>query len=120
MKAPLPGRSNIVLTRDESYDRQGIQIVRSLKEGIELAQAQCEIEGRDELFVIGGAGVYAEALPLATRLYLTQVHADVEGDTYFPEFDLAKWQVRRSEDHPADERNTYSFTMMLLERRAEP
>ena len=116
MKAPLPGRTNIVLTSDNAYAREGIQVVHSFGEGLAVAEAQCEIDGRAEMFVAGGAGVYAEALPQATRLYLTQVHADVEGDTFFPEFDLAEWQVVRSEDHSADLKNVYPFTIMLLER----
>ena len=116
MKAPLPGRTNIVLTSDRSYAREGVQVVHSFAEGLSVAEAHCEIDGRDEMFVAGGAGVYAEALPQATRLYLTQVHADVEGDTFFPEFDLSDWQIVRSEDHPADLKNVYPFTIMLLER----
>ncbi len=117
MKAPLPGRTNIVLTSDRDYTRANVQVVHSLDEGIALGAAQCAIDGRDEMFVAGGAGVYAEALPRATRLYMTQVHADVQGDTFFPEFDLDEWQVLRSEEHAQDGRNSSAFTIMLLERR---
>jgi dihydrofolate reductase len=117
MKAPLPGRTNIVLTSDTSYARAGIQVVHTMEEGIELSAAQCAIDGREEMFVAGGAGVYAQALPRATRLYMTQVHADVQGDTFFPEFDMNDWRVLRSEEHAQDDRNSFAFTIMLLERR---
>ena len=93
-----------------------LQATGFMEEGMEIARAQCEVDGQEEFFVIGGAGVYAEALPIATRLYLTQVHAEVEGDTFSPEFDMTEWRIVRSEDHAADEKNTYPFTMMLLER----
>ena len=116
MKSPLPGRTNIVLTSQPDYEREGVHVVRSLEEVIEMAEAQCLIDGQDELFVIGGANVYAEALPRATRCYLTQVHADVEGDTYFPEFDITEWNIVSSEDFEADEKNVFPFTILLLER----
>ena len=93
-----------------------MEIVHTIAEGMEMARAQCEVEGREEMFVAGGAGVYEACLPLASRLYLTQVHADVQGDTYFPEFDMAQWHIVRSEDHAQDEKNSFAFTIMLLER----
>lgn len=116
MKAPLPGRTNIVLTRQTDFERAGVVVVSDLPAAIDRARAQCEIDGRDEAFITGGAGVYEAGLVIADRLYITDVDASVEGDTYFPEFDRSAWRVVSSQSHPADEANTFAFTISLLER----
>jgi len=85
---PLPGRRNIVVTRQRSLEIPGCDVVHSLSEAIELARAG----GDDEPRIIGGASLYAESLPLATRLILTEVHQSIEGDTFFPAFDRAQWR----------------------------
>lgn len=90
---PLPGRTNIVVTRQAAYEAPGCSVVHSLEEGLELAWQTDE-----EPFVIGGAGLYAAALPLATRLELTEVHEEVQGDTFFPPIDLDRF-------HEADRRD---------------
>ena len=116
MKSPLPGRTNIVLTTNTDYKREGVKVVHTLEDALAQAQAQCEIDGQDELMIIGGADIYALGLPIATRLYITHVHAELEGDVFFPEFDLASWQKVQSEDFAADERDSADFTIAIYER----
>ncbi len=115
MKAPLPGRTNIVLTTNRSYQREGVRVVYDLDTAVEVAQAQCEIDGQDEVMVIGGADIYALALPRATRLYITHVEAEIEGDVYFPEFDLHRWRCVQSETYPRDERHSEDFRIAIYE-----
>lgn len=116
MKSALPGRTNIVLTRDPTWQREGVQVVRDLDAAIELAEQQSLIDGQDEVMVIGGADIYALALPLATRLYVTHVHASPEGDVFFPEFDLDEWQCAAEESFEADDRHSAAFTIAVYER----
>ena len=116
MKSPLPGRTNIVLTRDSGWRRDGVKVVHDLESGLELAQAQCRIDGQDEVMIIGGADIYRLALPRATRLYVTFVHAAPQGDVYFPEFDLQAFRKIEERRHSADERHSADFTIAVYER----
>ena len=116
MKAPLPGRTNIVITRNADYHREGIKVAHDLSAALALAEAQCLIDGRDEIMVAGGADIYRLALPVATRLYVTTVDADLDGDTFFPEIDFKQWREVRSESFPADAANSYPFTIAVFER----
>lgn len=111
---PLPGRTNFVLTRDRGWSAAGVTVVHS----VEAALAQAV--GNEELVAIGGAEIYRLVLPFARRIYLTHVHADVPGDTFFPEFDAAQWADVECSVHPADERHAYPVTFMTLERRNAP
>ena len=113
LAGPLPDRRMIVLTRRRGWRPQGAEVARSLDEALELAKRG----GEQELFVIGGAAVFAEALPRADRMYLTLVHATVKGDTLFPEFDEAQWELVEEERHEADERHAYPFTFRTYERK---
>jgi len=106
----LPGRANLVLTRDRRWSAPGVRVVHSVEEALR------EAGGSDELVVIGGTEIFQLALPLARRIYLTRVHAKVGGDTFFS-FDESLWRELESLDHPADERHPYAFTFSLLERR---
>lgn len=109
---PLPGRQMIVLTRQADYVAEGCQVVGSLEEALMIAREA----GEDEAFVAGGAEVYALALPLAERIYWTQVHAEVEGDTYFPEFEREDWLEVERKDFLADEGHAPAFSVSVLER----
>jgi dihydrofolate reductase len=109
---PLPGRTNIVITRNRGYQAAGATVVGSLDAALAAGA------GADAVFVIGGAQLYAEALPRATHLYLTTVDADVDGDTRMPKFDAAAWHAVSSERHEADARNPYAYTLQVLERAA--
>lgn len=106
---PLPGRSSLVLTRSSSFQAAGTQIVHSLEEALDAASASAE------LVVIGGAEVYRAALPLARRIYLTRVQAQVAGDTRFPELP-AGWRHLDRSVWPADARHAYPLTFETLER----
>jgi len=108
----LPGRKNIVVTRNPSYQAPGATIVRTLDE------AWREAEGADEACVIGGTTLFEEALPMADRIHLTEVDADVPGDTWFPDLDRTQWSEREVARHPRDERHEFAFRIVVLERRA--
>lgn len=110
---PLPGRTNIVLTSKRNYGAVGCEIVRSIDAAKALAA------GAPELMVIGGAMLYEAMLDHARRIYLTMVHAEFAGDTYFPELNPEDWAEESREHHLADERNAYDHTFIVLERKAE-
>ena len=113
---PLPGRTNIVITRDKNFSAEGARVVHSLDEALELAQSVCLIDGAEEAVVIGGAEIYSFAMEKADRLYMTQVHADVEGDAWFPEFNLGAWQELAREDFEASGPNPYDYSFIVLEK----
>lgn len=117
---PLPGRTNIVVSRDKNYEPEGARVVHSLEEAIELAEKVSFVDGSEEAFVIGGAALYREALPLASRFHLTRVHAEVDGDTSLPEFDESQWHEIGREDFDSNESNPYSYSICLLERATNP
>lgn len=110
----LKGRPHLVLSRDPDYAPAGVTRCGSLEQALDLAQAQ----GDDEAFVIGGAAVYREALGRADRVYLTRVHAEVEGDVTFDELDDGAWVEVEREEFEADARNAYAFSVCVYERRA--
>lgn len=115
LPGPLPKRRNLVVTRNPGYAADGVVVVHSLDEAI--ADAESQAASPDEpLFILGGAVLYAAALPLADRLDLTLVDADVEGDTVFPDFDRAGWREIESLDQPADAENCFGFRVSVLER----
>lgn len=107
---PLPGRQMIVISRNAEFSAPGCLVVSSLKDALTLA----ETRGETEVFVIGGAQIYAQALPLATRLYLTRVAAEVAADTHFPPFEESLWEKQSEAQQPADDKNEYPFTFQLF------
>jgi dihydrofolate reductase len=107
----LPGRPHIVVSRDPHYHAEGAQVAHSLAEAVERAG-----ELGDEVMVIGGANLYAQALPLADRLYLTLVDIEPDGDAWFPAFDPADWQLDGREDHARDQRNPYPYSFLSYRR----
>ena len=108
---PLPGRTNIVVTHDPGFRAPGCVVAHSLDEAWRAA------EGTDEACVIGGTSLFAETLPLADVIHLTEVEADVEGDTRFPDFDRGEWRETEVARHAADARHAYPFRIVRLERR---
>lgn len=110
---PLPNRTNIVITRNSQFSApEGVRVVHSLQEAITVAQAVADIQGQDEILVIGGAQIYAEALPLANRLYLTEVKKVVAGDAYFPALEKSDWvEVARESYHYEPALLDYSFVV---------
>lgn len=108
---PLPNRTSVVLTRDTQFSPQGAVVVHNLKDALKKA---------NDGFIIGGAELFQQALPYVERLYLTEVDADIPGDTYLPEFDRSQWREVSRESHPADEKNDYPYTFLVFERNNEP
>ena len=108
---PLPGRGNIVVTRNAAFDAPGAKVVTSLDAAWKAAGTVGEV------CVIGGTSLFAEALPIADRIHLTEVDAVVEGDTFFPDFDRNQWIGNEVERHAADDRHAYPFRIVVLERR---
>ncbi len=107
---PLPGRTNIVITRDSSYYAAGCIVVDSIEAAISAAGEQ------DEVMVIGGAELYRQVLPYADTIYLTRIHERFEGDTRFPEIPDTEWQQLERVDHEADEINPHAYSFIRLER----
>ncbi len=103
----LAGRTMIVLTRDREFQADGCLIAHSLPEAFTIAEGR----GEEEVFIIGGASVFRESLPLADQLYLTRVHAVVDADTFFPELNLAAWELTSERHYEADESDQYPFTI---------
>jgi dihydrofolate reductase len=109
---PLPGRPNIVITRQADFQPEGAYIVRSVEEGVEKATSF----GGDELFITGGSQIFEQAWPLVERIYLTRVYAVVHGDAFFPQLDGAEFELVSDERHEADEKNEYPFSFQVWER----
>lgn len=117
---PLPGRPHIIITRQANYQapnaNEQVQVVTNLADAITAAEALVADIETAEVMVIGGAEICSLAFPQTQRLYLTQVHADVDGDVYFPEFDLNEWREVSREDYQASEGNPYDYSFVVLER----
>lgn len=108
----LPGRKTIVVTRDPGVSAEGIEVASTVEEALQKAG------GDPEIFVVGGGEIFGRMLELADRIYLTLVHAKVEGDTYFPDIDWSQqWREVSHEDHPADEKNAFPYSFRVYERR---
>lgn len=113
---PLPGRLNIVLTRDGSFESRHALAFENFNEAVATAREQAEEDGVPEICVIGGAALYALALPKARRIYMTEVQAEPEGDTLFPAFDETAWREVSSEPRAAGEGDDHDFVLRVLER----
>ena len=112
---PLPGRTNIVISRQEGYSAEGCKTASSLQEAVGLAKDIAVTDGADEVVVIGGAQIYIEAMSMADRLYLTEVHAEVEGDAFFPDRTETDWTEVGREDHMAEGPNPYDYSFVVYE-----
>ena len=111
---PLPGRSNIVITRDSSWQAEGVEVAQTLAQAMVLARLSCAQSDVDEAMVIGGEQIYRMTLPAAVRLYLTEVQAEVEGDAFFPEIDREEWQQVREQVPTLTD--THSYRFLVLDR----
>lgn len=114
---PLPGRESIVLTRDPHFAAQGVHVVRDLDEARARAAQLAAKMSAQHVAVIGGGEVYEQALPLADRLYLTHVHAEPEGDAWFPAFDKADFDEVARVAHKASDRDDHAFTFVDYKRK---
>lgn len=111
-RRPLPGRRNIVVTRQEGYDAPGADVVPGVDEAVKLATLSC-----DEVFIIGGSQLYGYGLEIADRLYFTRVHTEIDdADAFFPSVDFLDWREVSRVEHPADDKHAYPFTQMVFER----
>ncbi|CAM4371929.1 MAG: IS1595 family transposase ISSsu9 [Legionellaceae bacterium] len=108
---PLPERLNIIITRDTSYKAEGCLIAHSFNEAIELTRDTAEI------MVIGGTEIFRHALPLAQKLYLTFIDADIEGDVFFPQWSIDEWNELQRETFNPNEKNPYPYSFVTFERK---
>jgi len=113
---PLPRRTNIVITRSTNAHFPGCLTANTLAEALQIAHNN----GETEAFVIGGEQIYRLALPYAHRIYLTQIHATLEGDAFFPQFSLNEWHLLSSQTHQPDEKHVYAYTFTVWERLQKP
>ena len=111
---PLPGRRMIVVTRDVNYKAEGCDVAHSVEDATKLAREK----GESEVFICGGAEIYAQTIEIVDRMRLTFVDAEVAADTFFPEFDEREWSEQESFYQPADEKNQYPFTIKLMIRKS--
>jgi len=111
---PLPNRTNIVVTRQKNFQAPGCQVVHTLEDAISIADRNNETEA----FIIGGAEIYKQGMKFTQRMYLTEIKARIEGDTYFPTFSKEEWKEVSRVPHKEDERHKYSFDFVVYERSA--
>ena len=114
---PLPGRPNIVVTRNQDFAADGVIVAHSLEEGLDRAADEARKLGIDEIAVIGGGVIYREAMDRATILHVTHIEAEIEGDTVFPEIDPAQWEAGPAESVAAGEKDNYSTRFVTYRRK---
>lgn len=119
---PLPGRSNIVITRNRDFSAPGVLVAGSLDEALRMADDISQRDGAGEIMVMGGGEIYRQALPLAHTLYLTRVHADIEGDAWFPDFDETRWSCETRAQMPEAGPESPAYSVLVYRRlgAAEP
>ncbi len=113
---PLPGRANIVITRDKGFQAEGAHVVGSLEEALSLGQKLASETGADEICIMGGGTIYAQALPMVDHVHLTRVLATIDGDTFFPDLDAHQWQLVSAEDIPQGEKDSHATRYMVYKR----
>ena len=111
---PLPNRTNIVVTRDQNWNAEGIEIASSLPKAIEAAK---KID--DDIYIIGGGNIYKQAMEFTDVLYITEVHHEFDGDTYFPEIDLDEWEEVQRENFKKDEKHPYAYSFVMYKKITE-
>lgn len=116
-RKPLPGRPNVVVSRNPDFDAEGGLVFSSMSLGAAAGRALADNLGRDEVCVIGGGQIYAAALPIARKMWLTEIDAETEADTYFPDFDRGEWREVSSVRHEVDDDNEAPFVIRELVRK---
>lgn len=111
---PLPNRINIVISGNNSFSAERIEVVSSLEKAIEKAQ---NLLPNDEIFIIGGGSIYKQALSIADKIYYTEVKTNIEGDTFFPKLDSETWKEVSRISYQADEKNEFDYAFVIYERR---
>ena len=110
----LPGRRNIIISRDTDYsagEAKNVEIYNSIEAALDA------VKGVEEVMIIGGMSLYKQALSIADRLYMTLIHAELEGDAWFPEFDAQQWVQGERVDHDADDKNQFPYSFVILNRK---
>lgn len=110
---PLPGRVNIVITKQREWQKDGTQVASDLDAALKLA----ELTNCKEIFIIGGGEVYRHSMDIADKIYITRVHASFDGDTYFPEIDTEKWSLVKNTDFFKDEKHAYDFSFQTWTKK---
>jgi len=116
MPGPLPRRTNIIITRDKNYARDGIVVAHTLEEALRQADAIARRDGAGEIMVAGGAEIYRLALPVADKLYFTRINIDAEGDAHFDDIDWWQWRLESQQDFPAQDAATPGYSLMVWQR----
>lgn len=109
---PLPNRTHVVITRNETFHYPGVLRASGIDEALEI----CRNGGETEVFVLGGGEIYQQSMKHADKLYITEVKASFDGDTYFPEFDKSDWREINREPHFKDEKHAYDYSFVIYER----
>lgn len=109
---PLPQRTNIVITRQHDFKAPGCIVLHAIEPALDVARKNAE----SECFIIGGSEIYSLAMPYTTRLYMTEIDAVINGDTFFPEIDKRDWREISRSHHPADQRHAYAFDIVVYDR----
>jgi dihydrofolate reductase len=108
----LPNRSHVVITRSETYRAEGALVVHSIEDAIK----SCSARGDEEVFIIGGAEIFKQAMNIADRIYLTRIHHSFDGDTYLPEFKSDEWNLIKKEENEPDDKNPYAYAFCVYEK----
>lgn len=107
---PLPGRTNVIITRNKNYKAEGCVVVSDLHQALETSI------GDNEVFIFGGGEIFREAMPLVDKIYMTRIHLVIDGDTHFPEINPASWKETSRQDFETDEKNNYRYSFIELEK----
>jgi len=116
---PLPGRTNIVVTRNPNWKQAGVIATDTLQMAFSRGESAAELNGGNEVVVIGGGQLYQEALTLVDRMYITKVHAEVKGDAWFPEIDKSLWHEVARKDFQATDPNPYAYSFVIYEKAGQ-
>ena len=114
---PLPSRKHIILHHNVYKVPENCFLAKSIDEALDIAKKLSTETGENEIMICGGSSIYKQFLPMADRMYLTYIHQDFEGDTFFPKFDMKDWQEVSRENHQSDENNKYAYSFVILERK---
>ncbi|MEO8768846.1 MAG: dihydrofolate reductase [Ferruginibacter sp.] len=109
----LPGRTNIVITKQPDWKAENAWVARDIEDAVK----QAETTNCKEIFIIGGGEIYKQSMDIADRIYMTRVHAVLEGDTYFPEIDESEWELKTNIDFQPDEKHAYAYSFQTWEKK---
>ncbi len=114
---PLPGRKNIVVTKQNNWRSEGVDVFNSIESALDFAKSVAKSTDQTEVMVIGGANLYEQVLPLSSKLYITRVHANIEGDAFFPEFESSNWRLVSQEISEPSEKDQYACSFLVYDKK---